>query len=128
MHRKIPLLLLLFSSLFYFCTDSTELTEQSAMNTASSPIVNKARTLLERCGNVVSLTGLKGETTSHAKSRAVEQTAYGVPMWEKATQLENGEEEILLVPLHEEQTRYSHTKIRRGNEESRQFASSFHNW
>ncbi len=58
MRRKIPLLLLFLSTLFYFCTEAPELTEQPDMKTESSPIVRKAQSLLKRCGDAVSLTGL----------------------------------------------------------------------
>lgn len=125
MRKKHFLLLFLCGFLFYHCYDSHHIGEPIKRESDDSPIMSEAKSILSGCDNSVILTNLKGNEFSRIESRGFGSPTTGTPIWEKAVELQNGDEEVLLVPLQEEQTRYTHTCIVRGNVDSRQIASSF---
>lgn len=125
MRKRHYLLLFLCGFLFYHCYDSHHIGEPIKQESDDSPIMNEAKSILSGCDNSVVLTNLKGNEHSRIESRGFGSPTTGTPIWEKAVELQNGDEEVLLVPLQEEQTRYTHTCIVRGNVDSRQIASSF---
>ena len=124
--KKVYYFLLLCCPLFYFCSDHPDVVDYESMQSKEPELLGAAKALLKTCGNTIHLSDLSGGKENGVSSRGLGHPSNSVPSWDEAVQLpEFNGEEILLIPLKEEKKRYAYAKIKKGNEISRQFSTSF---
>ena len=124
--KKVYYFLLLCCPLFYFCSDHPDVVDYESMQSKEPELLGAAKALLKSCGDAIPLSDLSGDKENGVSSRGLGHPTNSVPLWDESIQLpEFNGEEILLVPLKEEKKRYAYAKIKKGNEISRQFSTSF---
>lgn len=119
-------LLTLLSCLFYCrCTD-TLIQEINTTTSTNSDILSRAKLIMHNYENTFSLPNiLKRSDTITSRSIDLHYAIDAIPIWDEVWEEENGEENILFVPLQNSKELYSRIVVKEGNIGSNYFSKSF---
>ena len=119
-------LLTLLSCLFYCCCTDTLIQEINTTTSTNSDILSRAKLIMHNYENTFSLPNiLKRSDTITSRSIDLHYAIDAIPIWDEAWEEENGEENILFVPLQNSKELYSRIVVKEGNIGSNYFSKSF---
>lgn len=120
--RKILLLIVALAIPFiYFCCESSSDMENMQQKSENSTLVTAAKKFLTGLNCDLSLPAQQ----KGASTRSLDYPTDATPVWEDARTEQNGDEQIVIIPLQGKEEIRSKAVITRGAEESFQFAKTF---
>ena len=126
MNKKHILWFAFFCLLFWTCTDLSPFGDSThSMKDSDSTLMNLIKEKLQQSEQQLSLPYVNKQQNRHALTRGVSYSTVVSPQWEDAQTVWNDDEEILLVPLQNEEELRSRTHVDLCGEESFQFSKTF---